>query len=52
MGLEVVVLFAALGPLSSPALSVFLGDLTWSVVVRLRSRGDGGVVRAPSSLDA
>ena len=49
-GLELVVPFVAAGPIVA-GLSVFVGDLGWSLAVRLRSRGDGGVERAPSSLD-
>lgn len=49
-GLGVVASAAAIGPLAA-GLSVYLGDLGWTLAVRLRSRGDGGVVRSPTSLD-
>ena len=50
-GIEVVLLAAAIGP-GAAGLSVVLGDSAWSGVVKLRSRGDEGGIRAPNSLDA
>ena len=45
-GADVVAVSVAVSPVVA-GTSVFLGDLGWSVSVRLRSRGDGGVVRGP-----
>ena len=47
-----VTVLALLGGPLGAGLSVGLGDALWSVVTALRSRGDGGVVRSPSSRDA
>ena len=46
----VVAAVVATGP-AAAGLSVWVGDALWSAAAKLRSRGDGGVVRAPSSLD-